>query len=194
MKMSKSRKNNPSLSKKNNKTVVFGLTGSIACYKVCDVISELTQAGIKVQCVLTQAARQFITPLTLASISGLPVYEDQFISPPFSEPLHTRLAREANLIVVAPATANILAKMAHGMADDLLTSIILATDAKILIVPAMNERMWLNPFTRENVSKLKDAGMDFVDPVHGHLVCQVEGVGHIAQSQAITSQIKNLLE
>lgn len=194
MKMSKSRKSRPNLPKKNSKTVVFGLTGSIACYKVCDVISGLTQDGVRVQCVLTEAARQFMTPLTLASISGLPVYEDQFMSPPFSEPLHTRLAREADLVVVAPATANIIAKIATGMAGDLLTSLILASRAKILIVPAMNENMWNNSFTQENIMKLKQAGMYFIDPIHGHLVCQIEGVGHIAESKVITRQIKELLK
>ncbi|MBI4431254.1 MAG: phosphopantothenoylcysteine decarboxylase [Candidatus Omnitrophica bacterium] len=193
MKRSHSRRNNPSPQKKR-KTVIFGLTGSIACYKACDVISNLAFESCKVICVLTQGAKQFITPLTLASLSGHPVYEDQFMEPPFSEPLHTRLAREADLVVIAPATANMIAKIAAGLADDLLTSIVLATRADILIAPAMNEQMWLNPFTQENVRKLKQGGMHFIDPVRGHLVCQIEGVGHIAEAEIITAQIKELLK
>ena len=193
MKKSKHPKKHPSLPKTNKRTVVFGLTGSIACYKVCDTISDLTTSGVRVQCVLTESARHFITPLTLASLSGLPVYEEQFMTPPFSEPLHTRLAREADLIVIAPATANIIAKISAGMADDLLTSVILATQAKILIVPAMNENMWNNSFTQENIMKLKQAGIHFIEPIRGHLVCQIEGVGHIAEAEVITSQIKDFL-
>src|SRR3989338_11664378 len=157
--------------KLKNKTIVFGLSGSIACYKACDPISQLSALGVKVQCVLTESAKQFITPLTLSSLSGLEVYDNQFMAPPFPEPLHTYLARRADLIVIAPATANIMAKMATGQADDLLTGIVLASVAHVLIVPAMNEQMWKNSFTRGNVSRLRKAGFEFIEPVHGHLVC-----------------------
>lgn len=179
--------------KLKNKTIVFGLSGSIACYKVCDPISQLSTLGVNVQCVLTDSAKQFITPLTLSSLSGRAVYDNQFMAPPFSEPLHTYLARRADLIVIAPATANIMAKMARGQADDLLTSVVLATEAQVLMVPAMNEQMWKNSFTQENVSRLRKAGFEFIEPVRGHLVCQVEGLGHIADPNHITDRIIQLL-
>ena len=188
-----SKKNIAKKIPRKNKTIVFGLTGSIACYKVCDTIAELTIEGYPVQCVMSRAAREFITPLTLASLSGRPVYEDQFMDPPYAAPLHTYLAKEAGLVVVAPATADVIAKIATGRADDLLTSIILATEARILLAPAMNEQMWLNQFTQDHVKRLKSAGMEFIDPVHGHLVCQVEGIGHIAPSDVIANRIRNLL-
>lgn len=188
------QKQKKSAKKNSPKTVIFGLTGSIACYKVCDCIAQLALEGVRVLCVLSRAAKEFITPLTLASVSGFPVYEDQFMPPPFSKPVHTYLAQEADLIVVAPATADVIAKIATGQADDLLTSTILASRAKMLLAPAMNENMWLNGFTQENVGRLRKAGIEFVEPIRGHLVCQVEGLGHIAAADTILNRIRNLLK
>lgn len=175
-----------------DKKIVLCLSGSIAAYKVCDLISELRKQGARLDCVLTQGALQFITALTVRSLSGGKVYTGQFEE--FDGVLHTTLADKADLIVVAPASANIIARLANGFADDLATSIVLASKAKVLIIPAMNDNMYQHPITRENCQKLESIGYHFVRPVKGPLVCGRDEIGHIASLQEMLDKIKELLQ
>lgn len=176
-----------------NKTIVHIITGSIAAYKAGDLVQELRAAGAKVICVMTSSARHFVTPLVLRAISGNPVYEE-FFSPNTSyDVLHTSLAEEADLILVAPASADFLAKLAAGFADELASCIILAARRPVLIVPAMNDQMYEHPMTQENIQKLKKIGHQFVAPIEGHLVCGKEAIGHVADNQVILSQLNRIL-
>src|SRR5213596_676462 len=147
-----------------SKTIVLGVTGSIAAHKAVDVASLLTKAGHNVHVVMTADALRFITPLPFKTLSRHPVVTDLYDEEEGWKPTHITLADEADLLLVAPATANFIAKMAHGIADDALTCIALALNskAKILIAPAMNGKMWLHPATQENVARLKSRGADFI--------------------------------
>src|SRR3954468_23331056 len=154
-------------------TVVLGVTGSIAAYKAVDLASLLTKAGCTVHVVMTKDALHFITPLPFKTLSRHPVVTDLYDEEEGWKPTHIHLADEADLLLIAPATANILAKMAHGIADDALSCIALALRpaAKILIAPAMNGKMWLHPATRQNVETLKSRGLEFIGPEEGMLSC-----------------------
>src|SRR6476469_7043848 len=143
--------------------------GGIAAYKSLDLIRRLKERGAAVRCVLTAAAQEFITPLAAGALSGERVFTDLFDPATEFDVGHIRLAREADLIVVAPATADLLAKMAGGHADDLATCVLMATDKPVLVAPAMNPRMWLNPATRRNVAQLAADGLTFVGPNHGEM-------------------------
>lgn len=165
--------------------IVLGITGSIAAYKAADLASQLTKAGHEVTCVLTKEAVEFVTPLTLATLSRRPVVTDLFAEKEGWQPGHIHLADSADLLLIAPATANVLAAMAHGFANDALTAIALATRAPILIAPAMNGKMWLHPATQRNVDTLKGWGAAFVEPAEGLLACGYEGVGRLAPVEDI---------
>ena len=147
--------------------IILGITGSIAAYKAADIASLLTKAGHEVTCVLTKEALEFVTPLTLQVLSKKPVISDLFAEKEGWQPGHIQLADQADLLLIAPATANILAAMAHGFANDALTAIALATRAPILIAPAMNGKMWEHPATKENVAKLLGRGVKFIEPAEG---------------------------
>ncbi len=170
-------------------TLLFCFTGSIACFKVLDAITAFREAGANVYCLMTKAAAQFVTPLTLESLSGNRVYSDQFGENPFPEPLHTSLADRATAILVAPASADVMAKLAHGLADDLVTSTVLASRAPLWIAPAMNDNMWNHPATQANAAALRRHGARLIGPVVGHLVCHREGVGHVAPVEDIVSAL-----
>lgn len=170
-------------------TLLFCFTGSIACFKVLDAITAFREAGAHVLCLCTKAACQFVTPLTLESLSGNRVYCDQFGENPYPEPLHTSLADRASAVLVAPASADVMAKLAHGLADDLVTSTVLASRAPLWIAPAMNDNMWAHPATQENLETLKRHGARIIGPVMGHLVCHREGMGHVAPVEAIVSAV-----
>jgi phosphopantothenoylcysteine decarboxylase/phosphopantothenate--cysteine ligase len=176
----------------NDKRILFCVTGSIAAYRVCDLIGELRKRGARLTCAMTRSACEFITPLTLRSLSGGKVYTDLFTA--FEGVLHTTLADESDLILVMPASANVLARLAQGIADDLVTCTILAARKKILIVPAMNDNMYRHPLTQEHVKKLGEIGYEFVDPVQGPLVCGRDDIGHIASSEVILGRIESLLK
>jgi len=165
--------------------IVLGITGSIAAYKAADLASQLTKADHEVTCVLTKEAVEFVTPLTLGTLSRRPVVTDLFAEKEGWQPGHIQLADEADLLLIAPATANVLAAMAHGFAHDALTAIALATRAPILIAPAMNGKMWLHPATQRNVEILKGWGMQFIEPAEGLLACGYEGVGRLAPVEDI---------
>lgn len=169
------------------------ITGSIAAYKIPDLIQALREEGARVVSVLTEAAKKFVTPLTVRAVSGEPVYDDFFtIHSPY-DVIHTSLAELADLILVAPASANFIARIAAGLANDLASSIILAADRPILLAPAMNDQMYRNSLTQENIQKLKKLGCQFVDPIEGHLICGREALGHISEPEQITHRAVEIL-
>ena len=167
--------------------VVLGVTGSIAAYKACELVRLLVKRGDDVHVVMTEHARAFVTPLTFQTLSRNPVECDLFEDPQDWKPGHVSLAASADLVVVAPATANILAKMAHGIADDLLSSTLLATKAPVVVAPAMNTGMWENPATQANIAALAARGVRVVQPGTGDLACGTEGAGRMAEPADILS-------
>jgi phosphopantothenoylcysteine decarboxylase/phosphopantothenate--cysteine ligase len=173
----------------DGRRVLVGLSGGIACYKACDVVRQLRQAGATVHVVMTRGAREFVTPLTLQTLSGAPVGTDTFDLAEESEIGHIRLADSAEVVAVAPATANVMAKMAHGIADDLLTTVLLATRAPIVVAPAMNVHMWEHPATQANLRTLVERGARIVGPASGSLACGYEGAGRLAEPAEIVEAI-----
>ncbi len=174
------------------KKILLGLTGSIACYVSADLVNRLVEKGHEVTCVMTREATHFVQPLTFEVLSGHPVAIDMFASPQ-ETPIHTTLAQTSDLILIAPCTANVIGKLAAGIADDILTCSVLATKAKVLICPAMNENMYNHPITQDNIAKLKKLGYRFLGPIRGHLTCKIEGVGHFAPVDAIVREVEALL-
>lgn len=173
--------------------IILGITGSIAAYKAADLASQLTKAGHAVTCVMTREALEFITPLTLRTLSKNPVITDLFAEKEAWQPGHIQLADEADLLLIAPASANVLAAMAHGFANDALTAIALATRAPMLIAPAMNGKMWQHPATLKNVETLRSFGAQFVEPAEGLLACGYEGIGRLAEVDTILKAVEALL-
>lgn len=171
--------------------IVLGITGSISAYKAAEIVSRLTKLSAEVTCVMTKEATHFITPLTLQTLSQNRVYTDLF-STDFSE-THISLADKADIILIAPATANIISKLSQGAADDLLSTISLATKAPIIIVPSMNEGMWQNPILQENVARLKRQGFHFVEPETGRLASGKEGKGRLASVSEIIEEVRSVL-
>ncbi|HMP82743.1 MAG TPA: flavoprotein [Verrucomicrobiota bacterium] len=163
------------------KNIVLGVTGSIAAHKAADLTSLLTKAGCNVRVVMTADAQRFVTALPFKTLSRNPVVTDLYDEEEGWKPTHIQLADEAHLLLIAPATANVIAKLAHGIADDALTCIALALNpkAKILIAPAMNGKMWLHPATQQNAATLKKRGAKFIGPDEGLLSCGYEGVGRL---------------
>jgi phosphopantothenoylcysteine decarboxylase len=176
--------------------IVLGVTGSIAAYKAADLTSQLTKENCDVHVVLTSDAQKFITPLAFKTLSRNPVMTDLYDEENSWKPAHVTLADEADLFLIAPATANVLAKLAHGIADDALTCIALALNAKakILIAPAMNGKMWSHAATQQNVSTLKSRGGEFIGPEEGMLSCGYEGLGRLWQIDAIAKRALELLK
>lgn len=170
-------------------TIVLGVSGSIAAYKACDLITELREKGHTVHVVMTKDAHHFVTPLALQSFAGTEVVQDFFSLEGRTKPVHIELAKKAELILVAPASADILAKIALGLADDVLSCTVLASKAPLVVAPAMNENMYFNPATQENLEKLKKRGVTVVAPVEGHLVCMDKGMGHLAPNEAILKAV-----
>lgn len=183
------RVENPNLKKLSRKTILHIVTGSIAAYKIADLIQLLRGQGAHVQCVMTPSAKHFVTSLVLRAISGQRVYEDFFASDTPHDVLHTELADAADLILVAPASADFIAKAAAGFADDLASCILLAAKKPVLVVPAMNDNMYQHPATQRNMETLKKMGYLIVDPIQGHLVCGREAIGHIASQETILQAI-----
>jgi phosphopantothenoylcysteine synthetase/decarboxylase len=177
------------------RNIVLGVTGSIAAYKAAELASQLVKANCEVSVVMTADALHFITPLTFKSLSRGPVVTDLYDEEEGWKPAHIRLADEADLLLVAPATANIVAKLANGHADDALTCIALALNprAGILIAPAMNGKMWLHPATQQNVAILKQRGGEFIGPEEGMLSCGYEGIGRLWPVDAIIRRVEALL-
>jgi phosphopantothenoylcysteine decarboxylase / phosphopantothenate---cysteine ligase len=173
--------------------ILLIISGGIAAYKSLELIRRLKDRGAKVQVVMTSAARQFISPLSAATLSGQAVRDDLFSLTDEAAIGHIELSRAADLIVVAPASANILARMANGLADDMATTVLLATDKRVLAAPAMNVRMWLHPATRRNLERLRDDGVLIIGPDSGPMACGEFGPGRMAEPPAIVEAIEAAL-
>ena len=175
------------------KTVVLGVTGGIAAYKSCEVVSRLRKQGAQVFVIMTKNACQFVAPMTFETLSNNPCVNDTFERPERWEVEHVALAKKADLFLIAPATANIMAKMAHGIADDMLSTTVLATKAPVLIAPAMNTGMWTNEATQENLRILKARGVMTIGPEGGLLACGDVGAGRMSEPVDIVSRCVELL-
>ncbi len=173
--------------------IVLGVTGGIAAYKSAEIVSRLRHLGARVHVIMTKNATEFVAPLTFQTLSANPVVTDTFTAPEYWNVEHVALAKLADVFVVAPATANILAKMANGIADDMLSTTLLATKAPILAAPAMNTGMWTAPATQGNVRRLKERGVHFVGPDSGILACGDTGAGRMSEPAAIVNAIVQLL-
>lgn len=176
-----------------NKTIVLGITGSIASYKGADLASKLTQAGARVEVIMTESATRFISPLTFRSVTNRAVVTSMWEMASAFSIEHVTLAETADIIVIAPATADIIAKLANGIADDSLTCTVLATKAPVVIAPAMHTGMWQNPITQENVAKLKNRDFIFVEPGYGHLASGGTGHGRLVEIEKIIGTIRQVL-
>jgi phosphopantothenoylcysteine synthetase/decarboxylase len=193
----KSKAQSPKSADRGNliRNIVLGVTGSIAAHRAADLASLLTKRGLDVRVVLTADAQQFITALPFKTLSRNPVVTSLYDEEEGWKPAHIKLADEAGLLLIAPATANTIAKLAHGMADDALTCIALALNprAKILIAPAMNGKMWLHPATQQNVTVLKKRGVEFIGPEEGMLSCGYEGIGRLWPVDKVAERAMELL-
>ncbi|MCB2308001.1 bifunctional phosphopantothenoylcysteine decarboxylase/phosphopantothenate--cysteine ligase CoaBC [Clostridium estertheticum] len=178
---------------KNTKTVVVGVTGGIAVYKALDVISRLKKENVDVHVIMTKAALEFVNPISFQSLSQNMVIHDMFEEPKAWEIQHISLAKKADLFVVVPATANIIGKIANGIADDMITTTIMATKAPVIFAPAMNVNMYNNPILQSNIQKLKGFGYEFIAPVSGRLACGDIGEGKLAQTEDIFEVIMSKL-
>ena len=176
-----------------DKLIVVGITGSIAAYKVVELVSILQKKGADVHCVMTKSALEFLTPLTLRTLSRNPVITEMFAEPQRWNVEHVGLAESADLVLVVPATANIIGKVCSGLADDFLTTMIMATKAPVLMAPAMNAQMYLNPAVQQNIATLKDRGYVFVGPGSGNLACGTVGQGRLIELEMILAKAEEIL-
>jgi len=179
--------------KLDNKTIVLGVTGGIAAYKAVELLRLLTKSGATVQVIMTRSATEFVTPLTFQALSGNPVHTDLFNLFQEQEIGHISLADRADLLLIAPATANIIGKIAGGLADDLLTTTVMATKAPVLLAPAMNVNMYENPIYRDNENRLRRLGYHFIDAESGSLACGWSGSGRLARPELIFEEVCHLL-
>ncbi len=175
------------------KSILLIITGSIAAYKSLELIRRLRERGVLVRCILTKSAEQFVTPLSVAALTENTVYNDLWSLKDETEMGHIRLSREADLVVVAPASADIIAKMANGLADDLASATLLANNKPLLIVPAMNSMMWNNKATKRNIAQLKADGVQIIEPASGTLACGEVGQGRMAEVDGIVEKIFSVL-
>lgn len=173
--------------------ILVGVTGGIAAYKTAALVSDLVQSGVGVTAIMTPAACEFVGPATFRALTGRPVYSQTFDSEHFALGPHIELARQAQLLCVAPATADFLAKAAHGLADDLLSTLLLSFTGPVLMAPAMNTEMWTKPVVARNVAQLRADGVKFVDPGEGWLSCRQKGPGRMAEPAEIKRAIVELL-
>jgi phosphopantothenoylcysteine decarboxylase/phosphopantothenate--cysteine ligase len=173
----------------NGVELVVGLSGGIAAYKTAALVSRLVQSGASVTVAMTEAATRFVGPVTFAALTGRPVALHRFDDPAFPLGAHITLAERGQLLCVAPATANFLAKAAGGVADDLLSTLYLAFSGPVLVAPAMNTKMWEHPAVRRNVLRLKEDGVDFVGPDEGWLSCRTKGPGRMVEPDRIYESI-----
>jgi phosphopantothenoylcysteine decarboxylase/phosphopantothenate--cysteine ligase len=178
----------------NGKKVLLIVAGGIAAFKALELVRRLRERGVSVRCVLTEAGARFVTPLSLQALTEDRVYSDMFSLTDESEMGHIQLSRDADLLVVAPATANILARMAAGMADDLAATVLLATDKPVLAAPAMNVRMWTHAATVANVETLRRRGVHFIGPNDGAMACNEHGPGRMSEPEEIVAAIEALLD
>lgn len=180
------------MAKKNN--IILGVTASIAIYKACDIVRRLKDEAFLVNVVMTAEAEELIRPIVFSSLSGNRVYGGLFNTPEAWEIEHVSLADKAGLVLIAPATANIIGKITCGICDDLLTCIVAATQAPVLIAPAMNENMYKHKIVQENITKLKSLGYRFIEPRIGELACGKVGVGCLAEVEDVIKEVKKFLK
>lgn len=176
-----------------SKQIILGVTASIAIYKACEIIRRLKKEAFLVRVVMTAEAEELIRPIVFQSLTGNKVYQGLFAEPDAWEIEHVSLAGKADLVLIAPATANIIGKIASGICDDLLTCVVCATKAPVLICPAMNENMYQNKIVQGNIKKLKSLGYRFVGPIRGRLACGEIGVGCLAEVETIIKEVKKIL-
>jgi len=174
--------------------IIVGVCGGIAAYKVADVVSKLVQTGAGVTVVMTDAAQKFVTPLTFEALSGRKVRTSTWDLVDSGDTQHIKLTERADLMLIAPATTNIIAKVACGLTDDLLSLLICASACPVVFAPAMNDRMWANPIAQENVAKLKKVGYRFTGPEEGWLACRNTGAGRLADTQTIVDELTRMIE
>ena len=177
-----------------NLNIVIGVTGGIAAYKSCSIINYLKKQGANIDIIMTKNAAQFITPLTLETLSGNKVVLDMFETPDYIDVKHISLAKKANLFLIIPATANIIGKVANGIADDMLSTTIMATKSPVIFAPAMNNQMYENCIVQSNIQKLKNYGYQFIEPDIGHLACGYDAKGKLPKSKVIINFIKNFIK
>ena len=185
-------KSNSKKADKKQKTVLLGVTASIAAYKACDIINVLRKKGFAVKCVMSKDAKKFVTQLVLETLSGNKTVKDLFRLPEERAPNHISLAEEADIILVAPATADVIGKVASGVCDDILTCTICAARGPVVFAPAMNDGMFENPITQDKILYLKEKGYYFIEPVVGHLACGRDGIGHLAPIETIVKRVEDL--
>lgn len=173
--------------------ILLGITGGIAAYKSADLCSKLVQSGARVTAVMTRSAEKFIGPTTFAALTNRPVYQDMFRPVEHHLGEHIGLARRADLYVIAPCTADCIARLAHGLADDLVSILALSVSCPILIAPAMNNEMWTKPAVQRNVEQLRNDGLHLVGPAEGWLSCQSVGPGRMAEPVEIVQVVEGLL-
>lgn len=176
-----------------HKEIILGVSASVAIYKACEILRRLKADGFSVTVVMTKEAQELIQPMLFASLSSNRVYSEMFDTPENWEIEHVSLADKAGLILIAPATANVIAKIASGICDDLLTCVVSATKSPVVICPAMNENMYRNKITQENIRKLKTFGYKFVGPKEGRLACNKTGIGCLAEVETIVQEVKRIL-
>ena len=174
-----------------NKTILLGISGSIAVYKSCDLLRRLKESGSDVYCMMSSGAQKFVTPLTFSALSGHPVHTDIW-DPSLWKMAHIELAEKADLVLIAPSSAHCISQLAHGAANTLIPATVLATSAPILLAPAMHEKMWLHPSTQFNVKTLKSYGTHFVGPLKGPLLGSI-GWGRMASTAEIINTAENIL-
>src|SRR5688572_19306046 len=179
--------------KLKGREIIVGVCGGIAAYKVADVVSKLVQLGAGVTVVMTAEAQKFVTPLTFEALSARPVRTSTFDLIDTGDPQHIGLTERADLMLVAPATANIIAKVAHGLCDDLVSLMISAAACPVVFAPAMNDRMWAHPVAQENVAKLVSIGYRFIGPEAGWLACRNVGVGRMSEAGSIVEKVTRML-
>lgn len=177
----------------NGLNIVVGITGGIAAYKACGIVSFLRNQGANVDVIMTKNACEFITPLTLETLSGNKVIVDMLERPDFTDVKHISLAKKADLFLIVPATANIIGKVANGIADDMLSTTIMATKALVVFAPAMNNGMYENPIFQDNLEKLKYYGYKIIEPSVGHLACGYDAKGKLPDNEDIINYVKVLV-
>jgi phosphopantothenoylcysteine decarboxylase/phosphopantothenate--cysteine ligase len=172
--------------------IVIGVTGGVAAYKTAEIVSTLRQKGYGVTVVMTSFAQQFVGPLTFRSLSGTPVVVDYALGPEEHSPRHVALADKADVMLIAPCTANIIGKIVHGIADDILTTVVLSMTCPVVIAPAMNRNMYLNPAVQDNIALLRERGYHIIDPEEGFLACGDVGIGRLADVKKIIEVVEKL--
>src|SRR5487761_2690147 len=176
-----------------SKQIVLGITGGIAAYKAAELLRLLTKQGVAVQVVMTEASTHFITTTTMQGLSGNPVYTDQWDASVPNSMAHINLSRAADAVVIAPASADFIAKLAHGLADDLLSTLCLARNCPLIVAPAMNREMWLNAATQRNLAQLRADGVQVLGPDSGIQACGEEGMGRMLEAEVLAQDVLAIL-